>query len=38
MSLGVDHVWYDDGAEEYVLAQGKKRSMTDFNVHFEFKF
>ncbi len=38
LAVGVDHVWYTDGAKEYLLAHDKQRNMTDFYTYFQFKF
>ncbi|KPJ67122.1 MAG: hypothetical protein AMJ45_03210 [Syntrophobacter sp. DG_60] len=37
-AFGVDHVYYTNGAEDYVLAKHKQRCMTDFSTYFQFRF
>ena len=38
LAVGVDQVWYTNGAEDYLLAKGKQRNMTDFSTYFQFRF
>ncbi|CAD7781424.1 hypothetical protein DMNBHIDG_02641 [Candidatus Methanoperedenaceae archaeon GB37] len=38
LAVGVDQVWYTNGAEDYLLTKGKQRNMTDFSTYFQFRF
>ncbi|MDL1956028.1 MAG: hypothetical protein LWW95_03100 [Candidatus Desulfofervidus auxilii] len=38
LAVGVDQVWYTNGAKDYCLAHGKQRNMTDFSTYFQFRF
>ena len=38
LAVGVDQVWYTNGAKDYCLAHGKQYNMTDFNTYFQFRF
>ena len=38
LAVGVDQVWYTNGAKDYCLAHGKQHNMTDFNTYFQFRF
>jgi len=38
LAVGVDQVWYTNGAKDYCLAHGKQHNMTDFSTYFQFRF
>ncbi len=38
LAVGMEHVKYSNGAEDYCSAKGKRRDMTDFYTYFQFRF
>ena len=38
ISVGLDHIKYRDGAEDFVEREHKEDSVTDYNVFFQFRF